>query len=84
MVIFGSKMAIFDGKMLFTIQVLGLMLLVTLLPILGLPFGPWDALISQKCGNGSGFCPFGPFLGPKWPFLMVKCYLPFRFWALCF
>ena len=63
----------FDGKMLFTIQVLGLMLLVTLLPILGLPFGPWDALISKKCGNGGGFCPFGPFLGPKWPFLMVKC-----------
>ena len=58
-------MAISDGRMLITIQVLGLVLLVTYSPILGVHFSQWDALISQKCGNGSGFCPFGPFLGPK-------------------
>ena len=47
-------------------------LLVTWSAIFGGHFSPWDALISQKCGNGRGLCPFGPFLGPKWPFLMVS------------
>ena len=46
----------FDGKMPITILVFGLVLLVTWSPILGVHFGPWDALILQKCGNGSGFC----------------------------
>ena len=35
-------------------------------------FRLWDVHISQKCGNGIGICPYGPFLGPKWLFLMVK------------
>ena len=60
---------IFDGKMPFSMQFLGLHLLRACLPIFDQYPGHWNALIRPKCGNGGHFCWQDT---RKWTFLWPK------------